>query len=68
MILENNRYRTAADDDVLLLIANAGKGLGVKKKANQIFLICFPVGWNRRDSNPRPNTDCESFLHAYFIY
>ncbi|HTN46696.1 MAG TPA: hypothetical protein VL098_10155 [Flavipsychrobacter sp.] len=38
LIFENNTYRTASSDNILLLLTNTGKGLRQKKKSIQNFL------------------------------
>ena len=36
-----------------------------KKGTNSKIWVC-PLGWSRRESNPRPNKVFIRFLHAYF--
>ncbi len=48
------------------LSANPSLKEGVKKRSTPIS-ACFTVEWSRRGSNPRPNDEFSSFLHAYFL-
>ncbi len=42
LVYENGVYRTASDDNVLIIIANTGKAFGEKKKEGEVYFAFLP--------------------------